>query len=73
VNTAYSRDGVKYMRHGLNFACWSAQVLDVGDDLQFMNGNRPLEVFQFPTLVSSDIVVKVIKKTNQNVQTEADY
>lgn len=58
---------------GISFATWSANLIDVGDDLNISTMSRTLEDFQFPVLYSLSLAdkIKVIKKSfssNSTVQ-----
>lgn len=65
INTGYSR-----IINGMSFATWSADLIDIGDDIEVSSVSRTMEVFQFPKLyMSADISkrIKVIKKSISNV------
>lgn len=56
------------IRDGLNFATWSADFIDAGDDLDTSNMIKTLEPFQFPQLVTPRLIdkIKIIKKSITN-------
>lgn len=56
------------IKDGLNFATWSADYVDVGDDLDASNIMKTLEPFQFPYLISESLTrkIKIIKKSISN-------
>lgn len=56
--------------NGISFATWTADVIDIGDDVEVSSVSRTLEAFQFPVLYkSADIQskIKVIRKSISNV------
>ena len=65
-----SSTGQTRIINGLSFATWTAEVIDVGDDVEVSTVSRTLEPFQFPKLYKSANIqskIKVIRKSVSNV------
>ena len=63
-------EGQTRIIHGLSFATWTMDVIDVGDDMNVSSMSRTLEPFQFPVLYNSNDIascIKVIRKSVSNI------
>ncbi len=61
--------GQEIILPGVAFATWTAQLIDIGDDLDVSTTSRSLESFQFPRLYKSGSIenkIKIIRKTIGN-------